>query len=316
MTAFPPAVRRDEPLARHTSLRVGGPARWYLESADPITVLTAMNEARAYRLPILALGGGSNLLPADAGFDGLVVRYTANDYTIEGEGQGDARGWIAAGAMIANLGRRLAREGWAGLEWAANVPGTVGGAAVNNAGAFGSCMAESLVDLTLLDLEGREHTLGVEELDYEYRTSRLKRGALGTVLVTRVCCHLRQDEPADVMSRVTELQRQRTASQPRQLSAGSVFANPPGEFAGRLIEQAGLKGLRAGDAQISTQHANFIVNLGGATAADVHGLMGAAQLAVWKLSRVWLRPEIELVGAWDDSQLAALRGPAEAGVLS
>jgi UDP-N-acetylmuramate dehydrogenase len=272
-----------------------------------------MREAADAGLPILVLGGGSNLLPADGGFGGLVARYTAAEFTVERTVDGDDSVVATGGVTIANLARRLARQGWSGLEWAANVPGTVGGAAVNNAGAFGSCMAESLIELTLLDLDGGEWTLSCAELEYAYRSSRLKHSERGTVLVSVVRCRLRADDPAATTARVAEFQRQRTASQPRQLSAGSVFANPPGDFAGRLIEQAGLKGARRGDAEISRQHANFIVNLGHATAADVYGLMRFAQDAVWDRAGVWLHPEIQLVGAWDDGQVERLRGPAGVG---
>jgi len=314
VTVVRQAVRRDEPLARHTSLRVGGPARRYAESMDPHALIRAMREAADGGLPILVLGGGSNLLPADAGFDGLVARYIAAGFTVERSANGEDTVVATGGVTIANLARRLARQGWSGLEWAANVPGTVGGAAVNNAGAFGSCMAESLVELTLLDLDGGERTLSCAELEYAYRSSRLKRGKLSTVLVLVVRCRLRAGDPAATTARVAEFQRQRTASQPRQLSAGSVFANPPGGFAGRLIEQAGLKGVRRGEAEISRQHANFIVNLGHATAADVYELMRSAQDAVWDRAGVWLQPEIQLVGAWEDGQVERLRGPAGAGV--
>lgn len=298
-----------ESLARHTSLRVGGHALHYLESGDTRQLVDAMRSAEAGGVPILVLGGGSNLMPADAGFEGLVVKLTsASIDVIEGD---DGAGVLVAdaGATIANVARRLARQGWGGLEWASNVPGTIGGAAVNNAGAFGSCMAESLIDLKLLDLDGREELLSSAQLRYVYRSSVLKRGERGSVLVTRVRCRLRREEPAAALARIAEFQQQRTESQPRQLSAGSVFANPPGDFAGRLIEVAGLKGARVGSAEISGYHANFIVNLGRATAGDVYRLMRTAQDAVWERSSVWLEPEIQLVGSWTDQEREALARP-------
>ena len=312
-----PDVAEAVPLAPRTSLRVGGPARYYIESADPSALAPELAAAAAANLPILVLGGGSNLLVADAGFDGLAIRYTADDVAVTPTGRATAEVAASAGLAFANLARRLAREGWGGLEWASNVPGTIGGAAVNNAGAFGKSMADDLVGLELLTPDGRARELTSAELSYAYRTSVLKRGELGPILVTRVRCAVYRADPDAALERIAELQRLRSETQPRQLSAGSVFANPPGDFAGRLIEVAGLKGTRVGGAEISGRHANFIVNLGragrgGATAEDVYALMRLAQDAVWERTGVWLRPEIQPVGAWRSEQLRALAGPSEA----
>jgi UDP-N-acetylmuramate dehydrogenase len=303
------ALRAQHPLGRRTSLRVGGTARHYLESDDPAVLGEALAAAHEAGLPVLALGGGSNLLVADEGFDGLVVRLTADGYSVA---TADGRLGVvtaAAGLPFANLARRLAREGWAGLEWGSNVPGTIGGAAVNNAGAFGGCMAEDLVGLELFDASGRRRELPDADLAYAYRSSALKRGELGPVLVTTVRCRVHREDPTAALTRIADFQALRTATQPRQLSAGSVFANPPGDFAGRLIEAAGLKGRRAGGAQISPRHANFIVNLERATARDVYTLVRLAQDTVWHRCGVWLRPEIQLVGGWSRDELRALTGP-------
>ena len=312
---FGPEICELVPLARHTSLRVGGPARYYLESADLAVIGRGFAAAVAADLPTLVLGGGSNLLVADAGFDGLAIKYTADAAAVAGAGDGTGLVTASAGLAFANLARRLARDGWAGLEWASNVPGTIGGAAVNNAGAFGKSMADDLVSLELLQSDGRTGQLDNPALDYAYRTSVLKRGELGPVLVTNVRCAVHRDDPERSVGRIADFQRLRSETQPRQLSAGSVFANPAGDFAGRLIEAAGLKGTRVGGAEISSQHANFIVNLGrggrgGATAGDVYALVRMAQDAVWARAGVWLRPEIQLVGAWAPEQLRALLGPS------
>jgi UDP-N-acetylmuramate dehydrogenase len=290
---------------------VGGPARYGLETDDADQAAGAIADAARAGLPVLCLGGGSNLLVADDGFDGLVVKYTADDFEVieRSDSAGDGILTAAAGATIANLARRLARLGWAGLEWASNVPGTIGGAAVNNAGAFGSCLAECLLDLELIDAAGRRRVAGNGELDYAYRSSLLKRGDLGPVLVTRVRCAVHRDDPAAALARIADCQAQRTATQPRQLSAGSVFANPPGDYAGRLIEAVGLKDTRIGGCAISAQHANFIVNVGRGTASDVYGLVRLAQDAVWSGFGIWLQPEIQLVGGWTPDQLGLLHGP-------
>jgi UDP-N-acetylmuramate dehydrogenase len=214
-----------------------------------------------------------------------------------------------AGANLANQARRLAKQDLGGLEWAANVPGTVGGAAVNNAGAFGGDTAACLIGLTLMDAQGTRTRLGVDELGYAYRTSVLKRRELGEVAVERVELRLRQCARGEAEARIKDFNAQRMRSQPRILSAGSVFANPEGAYSGKLIEEAGLKGVWAGGAQISEQHANFIVNPGGATARDVYALMRRAQDVVYQRTGIWLRPEIELLGRWPDDERCALLGP-------
>jgi UDP-N-acetylmuramate dehydrogenase len=218
-----------------------------------------------------------------------------------------------AGANLANQARRLAKQGLGGLEWAANVPGTVGGAAVNNAGAFGGDTASCLLALTLVDAE-RSVRLTTNELQYAYRTSVLKRRELGEVAVQTVELRLKRSTVEQADGLVKQFNAQRMQSQPRILSAGSVFANPEGTFAGKLIEEAGLKGVRVGGAEISEQHANFIINPGSATAHDVYTLMRQAQDAVYQRSGIWLRTEIELFGRWSTQDRDALAAPRGAMV--
>lgn len=304
-------VERSVSLARHTSLRVGGPARYFVSTEDAALCAKALGAATHDGVVVRVIGGGTNVLVADGGFDGLVVKYTAAGFEVV-PGAADA-GVLAAsaGAHLGNMARRLSRLGWGGLEWGATVPGTIGGAAVNNAGAFGTCMADSLLDLALVTAGGEPRTLSRAELHYEYRSSVLKRGELGPVVVTSVRCDLRRTDPVTSYNRILAHQATRTATQPRQLSAGSIFANPTGDHAGRLIESAGLKGERCGGAEISGQHANFIVNSGGASATDVYTLLRHAQQAVWERFEVWLEPEVQLVGAWRDEQRVALLAPVD-----
>lgn len=296
-------------IGRHTSLRVGGPARLYAENPDAALLAEILSAAVGEGWPVFVLGGGSNLLVADAGFDGVVLRYTATGHTLEAQSDGSLLVKAAAGTSLSNLARRLAREGLAGLEWAATVPGTVGGAVVNNAGAFGGCMAENVLDATLARPGSAPATIPGADLGYAYRDSVLKRGALGPVLVTSARLRVRRDEARLVTARIEELSARRSATQPRQLSAGSIFANPPGDYAGRLVEAAGLKGARRGGAEISGQHANFIVNTGGATARDVLALIRLAQDAVWAEHQIWLHPEVQPIGLWSADELAPLDGP-------
>jgi len=299
------------PLAPFTSLRVGGAADRFVLARTANELAGALEWAQQQTVPVRVIGGGSNLLIADEGTDGLVVK-TAHAQSEVVERDGRPVLVAEAGVTLANLARRLAKQGWSGLEWAANVPGTVGGAAVNNAGAFGGETAQCLVGVVLVDAAGRRRRLEPAELEYTYRTSLLKRRALGDVAVATVELAVRRADAAETSARVKTFNGQRMRSQPRGLSAGSVFANPPGDFAGRLLEAAGLKQAQRGGAQISDVHANFIVNPGGATAADVYHLMRHAQDVVFERTGIWLRPEIELFGRWSAEQRAALLGPATA----
>jgi UDP-N-acetylmuramate dehydrogenase len=300
-------IERNVALAPHTSLRVGGPADYFALARSADEFVEALRWARAKSIPVRIIGGGSNLLVADAGVDGLVIK-AANVTSHVKEGPVLV---ADAGVTLANIARRLAKQGFAGLEWAANVPGTVGGAAVNNAGAFGGDTATCLLGLTIVDAEGEKRWLEPADLTYGYRFSALKDQKIEAAIV-QVELRLQQGTPEQADGLVKQFQAQRTRSQPRILSAGSVFANPPDTFSGKLIEEAGLKGAWSGKAQISEQHANFIVNPGGATAADVYALMRQAQTAVFERTSIWLRPEIELFGRWTTEQRDALLG----GVMS
>jgi UDP-N-acetylmuramate dehydrogenase len=264
--------------------------------------------ASDHGLEARVIGGGSNLLVSEAGVDGLVIKVGFGRTALEAR-DGEPVVVAEAGANLANQARRLAKQGLGGLEWAANVPGTVGGAVVNNAGAFGGDTASCLVSVTVVDARGTRATLTAQDLRYAYRTSVLKRRELGEVAVELVELRLHESAGGAADARVKEFNVQRMRSQPRILSAGSVFANPQGSYSGKLIEEAGLKGVAAGGAQISEQHANFIVNPGGATARDVYALMRRAQDVVFERTAIWLRAEIELLGRWTDAERAALGGP-------
>jgi UDP-N-acetylmuramate dehydrogenase len=294
-------------LAPHTSLRVGGPADHLVLAKSADEAAEALCWAREHDVPVHVIGGGSNLLVADDGVAGLVVKAVYARTQVE-DRHGQPVLVAEAGANLANQARRVAKQGFGGLEWAANVPGTVGGAAVNNAGAFGGDTATCMVSVRLVAAD-RTMCLDATDLAYAYRTSLLKRRELGDVAVDRVELRLEVSTPGRADGLVKEFNAQRMRTQPRILSAGSVFANPEGDFSGRLIEAAGLKGTRVGAAQISEQHANFIVNPGGATANDVYALMRMAQEVVFEQTGIWLRPEIELLGRWTPRERAALEGP-------
>lgn len=303
-------AERERPLAPLTSLKVGGVADWFLLARDWEAAACGLRVARQEGLPVLVVGGGSNVLAADAGVEGLVLKPAWGGFELREAGAGRAVLTAGAAQPFSGLARRLARLGWGGLEWAVSVPGSVGGAVVNNAGAFGGEVADRLLGAEVVDAGGRRSWLEAAELAYRYRESRLKLGTFGPLVVVAARFALERAEPALLVRRVREFQEQRTRAQPRQSSAGSVFANPPGDFAGRLIEAAGLKGTEIGRARISPQHANFIVNLGGATADDVYALLTLAQSRVWRRLGIWLRPEVQLVGRWSTEQRRRIDAPA------
>ncbi|MEA2661397.1 MAG: UDP-N-acetylmuramate dehydrogenase [Chloroflexota bacterium] len=279
-------------MSRHTSLHVGGPADYFVRVRSEDDLVGAVRVAREAEVPTFILGGGTNLLVADAGIRGVVLENGYSDVTVRGTVLD-----VASGTPLASVAAAAARNGVLGLEWMATVPGTVGGAVHGNAGAFGSDTASALIDVRLLDLNGDFWNARVDELGYGYRTSALQT-------MPAMCVRARfHGEPGDrptAVKRIKEMANERIAKQPlAQPNTGSIFRNPPGDHAGRLIEAAGLKGTRIGDAMVSQKHANFIVNAGTATAADVRALMRRCQAAVREHFGVELVPEVELVGQWD-----------------
>ena len=291
-------VRAAEPLARHNSWRVGGPADWFVVAKTLDVMRRAVRAASAQRMPYLILGRGTNVLVADAGVAGLVIVEECDEFTLLEHGDFATLN-AEAGASLPLLANTLARRGWAGLEWAVGVPSAVGSAIVNNAGAHGSCIADVLQRATILMSDGQEQVLGVDQMEYAYRHSRFKgRHDLGAVVLSGEF-RLRRESAEAVTGRLRRFNEHRRATQPSDPSAGSVFQNPPGDFAGRLIEAAGLKGTQVGGARISPVHANFFVNTGTATAAELRALIRLAQAAVREKFGIELQPEVELFGQWD-----------------
>ena len=302
----PDAVQVTQPLARHTLLRVGGPAD-FLVLAETVQVLhRAVSLAWQHQVPCRVLGAGANVLVSDAGFRGLVVLNRARSISFLPcpEAGGCGAGAVVraeSGASFSVLARECVQRGLAGLEWAASIPGTVGGAVVGNAGAWGSDVASTLLCATILEPGGVIVDRPVEWFEYGYRTSLLKRRAsplASEAVVLEAEFILQPGDRSALEARLVELAARRRASQPPGASCGSVFKNPPGDYAGRLIEAAGLKGRRQGGAEISVLHGNFILNHGAATAADVKALIDLARQTVQAKSGVLLEPEIELVGDW------------------
>jgi len=287
-----PGVRRDEPLARHTQYGIGGPADFFLTLHDPERLADLMPRCKASGVPFTVIGAGSNTLVLDGGIRGLVVRMAdrrlrlVDDTTIE----------LSGGYMMPRAALDLARKGVAGMEFGIGIPGTTGASVRGNAGAFGTEIKDVLVDCDTIAAGGEHHTFASADCGFAYRHSRFKDDLLDHVVVAaRFRTH--RDDPVEVRRRTDAIQAQRKASQPYGIrSLGSVFKNPPGDYAGRLVEAAGLRGRRVGGAQIAEKHANFIVNVSHASAADVLALAELAHDTVLERFGVDLEREIVLLG--------------------
>lgn len=290
------AITENEPLAKYTSWRIGGPARWFANAANPDELREAFGWARERALPIFVLGGGTNLLVRDAGFEGLVVRYRDQNVQVMPAGETSAIARIGAGAPMAGTVRRLAAQGWGGLQWAEGLPGTIGGAVFGNAGCYGGDIASVLQRAWLLE-GGEIEEWPVDRFQYGYRTSVLKRstGTQPPVVVLAAEVALHRADRAELAAQMERTAAERKGKTPWGSSCGSVFKNPAGNSAGRLLEAAGLKGTRVGQAEIAQKHANYIVNLGGASSADVLGLVGIARERVAQEFGIELELEVQII---------------------
>ena len=283
---------RAEPMAAHTTMRVGGPADLFVTVRNVFELRGVARYARAHAVPMFLLGRGSDLVVSDAGIRGLVVLVRAENTRVDGE-----RYSADAGVPMARVATELQLAGLTGLEYGLAIPGSVGGAVWANAGAHGGETAAVLESATVLLADGTEVVLPVADLGFAYRHSRFKDNPDEIVLAA--VFRLRADEPASIAARLTDIRRWRREHQPLgQPSAGSVFRNPPEDSAGRLIDSLGLKGRRVGGAVVSPKHANFIVNDGHGTASDVRRLADAVRAEVRAQTGVDLQPEIEFAGDW------------------
>ena len=284
-------------MANYTTARVGGPAP-ALISVNSLDDLS-LSARTLWRLsvPFIILGSGSNILVSDKGLDAVVVHNRAHNMKIDTKS--DPPCIIAeSGAILGTVARQSALRGLSGMEWAAPVPGTVGGAVYGNAGAHGSDMKASLKMATILHETEGERDWPVEKLAYEYRSSVLKREKIPAVILTATLKAVRTSRD-EAWKNINAYQAHRKETQPPGASMGSTFKNPEGDYAGRLIEEAGLKGHRIGRAMISPIHANFIINLDGASAQDIYQLIKTAQETVADKFGISLEPEIELLGDFE-----------------
>ena len=289
-------ARAGESLSRHTTARIGGPADLLVEAASADDLRDLALEARRRRVPVFVLGGGANILVSDAGVRGLTIVNKARRLEFLESGRVRAE----SGVVLPTLARECIARGLSGLEWAVGVPGTVGGAIVGNAGAHGRDTASDVKRVWVLGPDDRVQEWRVEEMAYAYRSSQIKQAARGDYVALAAEFQLARGDRTDLERRAAEFNEYRRRTQPPGASIGSMFKNPPGDAAGRLIDAAGLKGARVGQAEISRTHANFFVNLGGATARDVMALIEQARQKVREQFGVELELEIELVGDWQD----------------
>jgi UDP-N-acetylmuramate dehydrogenase len=292
------SVRWDEPMSAHTTYQIGGPADMFVIAGSEQELIVAVQRARAHGVLPFLMGGGANLLVADAGIRGVVIQYQGSKHAFWEE-TGEVLLWTEAGAQIKDLSRESMSRGLEGLEWAVDVPGTVGGAIVGNAGAYGGYICDSLLSVKTLEPDGTVHELQNVECGFCYRGSIFKqqpRAERSIVLSATLVLH--PGNGIEIAGRAAQYSEYRFQRHPREPSCGSVFKRTANYPAGFLIEQSGLKGTQQGKAMISPQHANYIINLGGARATDVKALIELAQEQVKTQFGEELELEVELVGEW------------------
>ena len=281
----------QEPMAKHTSFRIGGPADVLAQPADEAELAALLKRAAEHAVPVTLIGNGSNLLVRDKGIRGLVIKLSNSFSDMKALGNELTFG---SGISLAMASKKAASLSLSGLEFAVGIPGTIGGAVYMNAGAYDGEMAKVVTSVRVMDREGKISELKASELAFAYRHTALQNSGL---IVTSVTCVLQPDEADDIAAKMADFSQRRISKQPLELpSAGSMFKRPPGYFAGTLIDQTGLKGYTVGGAQVSTKHAGFVVNVGGATAQDVLQLISDVQSKVFAAHGVRLEPEVLVLG--------------------
>ena len=284
-------VRTDEPMKQHTTFRIGGAADYFVSPQTTDQIKNIIDLCKSEEMPWYVIGNGSNLLVSDRGFRGVIIQLFKNfsDLRVEGD-----RLYVQAGTLLSRTAKKALEASLTGFEFAAGIPGTIGGAVVMNAGAYGGEMRDIIETVTVLDETGAQHVLSVEELELGYRTSCILKKHY---IVTQAVLKLAAGEEQAIRARMKELATQRAEKQPLEYpSAGSTFKRPEGYFAGKLIMDAGLRGYRVGGAQVSQKHCGFVVNTGNATAQDVRTLIADVSAEVDRQFQVKLEPEIKMLG--------------------
>lgn len=292
----PDAVCKDEPMAAHTTFKIGGPADVFVSPATKDELAACVAACRKDNIEYFLLGCGSDLLVGDKGIRGVVLDAAGalDDIMLLGDPRSECQLVCEAGATLKDASQLAASLGLTGLEFACGIPGSVGGAVFMNAGAYDGCIADVLESATCLMQDGSVQEIATANLELGYRTSRVRTDALVVLSATFA---LKPGDPETITARIAELTEARETKQPLEYpSAGSTFKRPEGYFAGKLITDAGLKGYQVGGAAVSEKHAGFVVNLGGATAADVRAVIKHVQEEVQRQFGVALEPEVRMVG--------------------
>ena len=287
-------VLTDEPMKQHTTFKIGGPADYFLVPETGEEVGEIIKICRKTDTPYFILGNGSNLLVGDGGYRGAVIQVYRNMSAVTVEGTTIT---AQAGALLSAVAAAAKNASLTGFEFAGGIPGTVGGAAVMNAGAYGGEMKDVLVEVTVMDAEGKIFAIPAEKLELGYRTSVIKKAGY-IVLETKI--RLKEGDQEAIRERMKELTIQRTTKQPLEYpSAGSTFKRPEGYFAGKLVMDSGLRGYQVGGARVSEKHCGFVINAGDATAKDVRTLMDNVRDIVYEKYGVTLEPEVKFLGEFD-----------------
>ena len=295
---FGAKLQRGEELAKYTSIKVGGPAAGLIVINTLDELRHAVKSLWSLDVPFKILGGGSNLLISDKGYPGIVLINRCNKVEIFKD-QTPPLLYAESGAKLGTVAQMASRAGLGGLEWCNSIPGTVGGAVYGNAGAHGGNVQSQLDTVTLITRDGGEQTLSVEDMDFQYRSSKLKREGIDTVILSATF-HGEHVDSSESLEKLDALTAKRAQAQLKGHSFGSTFKNPPNDFAGRLLEEAGMKGFVYGKARVSDKHANFILNDGEASAQEIYTLIRMGQTRVKEKFGIDLQTEIELIGDFDE----------------
>jgi len=291
-------VRQDEPLSRHTTIGIGGPADAYVIPRSASELRDVLELSRDQGVPVFVLGSGSNIVVGDRGMRGVTIENRAQSLSDASTATDGGRYLFRAetGCSFAGVARQLAFAGFAGLEWACGIPGTIGGAVVYNAGAYGGCLGDVLQRVCVWDAEHGDVVYDASELGLVYRGSAFTRGLMAGRAVLWAEFALWEGDASELRGRVADYDARRLKAQPRGRNAGSFFKNPPGQPAWRLIEAIGMRGYQVGGAQFSEKHCNFLINAGGASASDVSVLKATAESRVREQFGIDLDNEVTLVG--------------------
>lgn len=289
------AVMREEPMSRHTSFRIGGPAAAFVTVNDEAALSAVLRIVTDAGAEHMLIGNGSNLLISDKGYDGIMIKLGGAFEAIAQEEEDETLVRVGAARLLSGTSAFLTERGLSGFEFASGIPGSIGGAVFMNAGAYGGEIRDVVTEVRVMNADGSDiRTLSGEEMDFSYRHSRAEDE---NMMILSAVMSLSKDDPEAIAARVSELQAKRNAKQPVSYpSAGSTFKRPVGGYAAALIEESGLKGYRAGAAEVSEKHSGFVINTGGASCEDVLAVMRHVRETVYADSGILLEPEVRLIG--------------------